>query len=215
MVYSGVPDPVWWVQPSHEKFKELKRLHGDARATGNTHRHEHIPAILGYKGFLVHHPDSERAELILGKETTSLQMLLFSTMPKGAIHESLLEKVPKAIHSVSPIHVRQTRYDKTDPSHYAPNYNPDRWNDSSLILWNNNCYNYANQKITNTFAQPGKASGNPITPPLTAAKTLSGAESDGLAKMDVPETYPVPQAPPMPNCLVALVVAPGNEQITT
>lgn len=49
MVYSGVPDPVWWVQPSHEKFKELKRLHDDARATGNTHRHEHIPAILGTK----------------------------------------------------------------------------------------------------------------------------------------------------------------------
>ena len=138
-------------------------------------------------------------------------------MPKGAIHKSLLEKIPKAIDSgaVSPIRVRPTRYDKTDPAHYAPNYNPNRWNDYSLILQNNNCYNYANQKITNTFAQPGNASGNPITYPLTAAKTLSAAESDGLAKMDVPTTDPVPKAPPMPNCLVALVVAPGNEQITT
>ena len=117
-------------------------------------------------------------------------------MPKGAIHESLHKKIQNAIHSgaVSPTFDRATRSEKTDPDHYAPNYNPEKWNDSSETLLNNNCYNYANQKITDTMAQPGKASGNPITPPLTADKTLSATISDGLAKMDVPKTYPVPPA---------------------
>ena len=216
MVYSGVPDPVWCVHPSHEKFKELKGLHDDAKKASKTYLHEHTPSSLGYKGFLVHHPDSEHADLILGKETTPLQKLLFSTMPKPAIQESLHKKIQKAIDSgaVSPTFDRATRSEKTDPDHYAPNYNPEKWNDSSETLLNNNCYNYANQKITDTMAQPGKASGKPITPPLTTENTLEGAKSDGLEVFPWSDPASVPKAPQMPNCLVALVVAEGNEQIT-
>jgi hypothetical protein len=40
-------------------------------------------------------------------------------------------------------------------------WEPSRWNDDSYVQGNNNCYNYGNDKITNTFAQPGQASGHP------------------------------------------------------
>lgn len=220
VIFSGVPNPVWWVHPRHEKFNEMKKLHQEARGRGKALRQEHIPATLGYRGFLVHHPEDEHAELILGQETTAYQKILLGSMPEGKIHDALHPKIRQAIDSravspshsraVSPRHVRSILRDEKDViQHYAPIYNPGRWNDVQLIQWNNNCYNYANQKITNSFAQPGRASGNPIVGDITADKTLRSAESDGLWKMDVPNHAPVPEAPPQPNCLVALVVAPG------
>ena len=104
LVYSGLPDPVWWIHPHHEKFKEIKELLEDARVRGIVHRHEHAPAILGYRGFLLHHPQAEHADLILGRETTALQNLLLGTMPEGTIHHTLHQKTSQAIDSgtVSP-----------------------------------------------------------------------------------------------------------------
>lgn len=157
--------------------------------------------------------------MILGKETTDLQKLLFDTMPSEAIHHTLHQTLSKAFASgaVSAIRARPApTVGEGAIQHYAPEYHPERWNEYDIVRWNNNCYNYANQKITNTFAQPGKASGHPIPPhDLTPQNTLTSAESDGLVKMDVRPSAPVPKAPEQPNCLVALVVAPCNEHITT
>lgn len=230
VIYSGLPDPVWTVHSRHEKSKEIKELLDNARAKGNTYRHKNIPAILGFKGFLVHHPGTEHAELILGKETATLQKLLLDTMPEGLIKDTLRQKISQAIDSgaVSPNVPDATQHasardtsqlpskgDKVGVDviqHYAPKYNPDRWNDIDVIRTHNNCYDYANQKITNSFSQPGYASGHPITPPLTTAKTLAAVESDGLLKMDVDPSAPCPEAPSQPNCLMALLVAEGKEQ---
>ena len=88
LIYGGLPDPVWPIHPRHEKFKEIKELLEDARVRGIAHRHEHAPAILGYRGFLLHHRQAEHADLILGRETTALQKLLLSTMPEGTIHHT-------------------------------------------------------------------------------------------------------------------------------
>ena len=48
--------------------------------------------------------------------------------------------------------------------------------------------------------------------PTAAAKTIEACESDGLVKMDVDPSAPVPEAPPQPNCLIALMVQEGREQ---
>jgi hypothetical protein len=37
-----------------------------------------------------------------------------------------------------------------------PAYNPGLWNDADGIQHNNNCYNYGVNKMTNTYAQPGR-----------------------------------------------------------
>jgi hypothetical protein len=61
----------------------------------------------------------------------------------------------------------------------APPYNPGAWNIPS-VQPTNNCYNYANNQITNTFAQPGRATGHMYTA-LTCAAVQPAAQSDGLA----------------------------------
>jgi len=85
----------------------------------------------------------------------------------------------------------------------APVYNPGAWNIPSVQPYNN-CYNYANNMITNTFAQPGRATGHMYTA-LTCASVQPAAVSDGLKAApnfttNVPNGY-----------YVALVIWPGMD----
>jgi len=97
-----------------------------------------------------------------------------------------------------------------------PKYKPEKWNDEGAdaeectcdlatetkIQCKNNCYNYACNIPTDTFAQPGRASGNMYSS-LNCNEVSDGAISDGLTVQNCDE--------PCPNCChkVALVVAPG------
>ena len=78
----------------------MKHLLDDARTKGVAYRHQNLLAILGYKGFLVHEPGAEHAELMLGMGTTALQKLLLSTMPEGLINNDLHCRIVPAIDSV-------------------------------------------------------------------------------------------------------------------
>ncbi|MHA7629962.1 LamG-like jellyroll fold domain-containing protein [Corallococcus sp. M7] len=83
---------------------------------------------------------------------------------------------------------------------YAPGY----WNDLSSRRYNNNCYNYANNKPTDTFAQPGRAAGAQYTA-LTCDAVRQAAIKDGLELVtDSHLAY-------TPKTVVALVVAPGYD----
>ncbi|MDZ4719869.1 MAG: hypothetical protein SH847_15575 [Roseiflexaceae bacterium] len=82
-------------------------------------------------------------------------------------------------------------------------YNPNFWNNNATILSRNNCYNYASNKRTDTFAQPGRGSGHIYTA-ITCPAVTAAALSDGLHHRYV--CFPTTQAP---RYLVALVVAPG------
>ena len=57
-------------------FRKIKELLDNARAKDNTFCYKNIPAVLGFKGFLVEQPGAQGEELILGKETGDLQKLL-------------------------------------------------------------------------------------------------------------------------------------------
>ncbi|XP_068755032.1 uncharacterized protein [Montipora capricornis] len=214
-IYSGLPDPVWKFDSRNESFKTIKEHLDDARAKGITYRHKQMPSILGFRGFLVQPFDAEQADLIVGPETAALQKLLLDTMPQGLIRDDLRKKILQAIDSGAISAKIPDKTQSTTPQdvprvvgkilHYAPPLNLARWNTNCVQPYNN-CYNYANDKITNSFAQPGKASGKPITE-LTVAQVLAAVESDGWLKMDVPPEAPCPAAPEQPNCLVALFVA--------
>ncbi|XP_068698960.1 uncharacterized protein [Montipora foliosa] len=215
-IYSGLPDPVWKFDSRNESFKTIKEHLDDARAKGITYRHKQMPSILGFRGFLVQLFDAEQADLIVGQKTAALQKLLLETMPEGLIRNDLRKKILQAIDSGAvSAKIIPDKTQSTTPKdvsrvvgkilHYAPPLNLARWNTNCVQPYNN-CYNYANDKITNSFAQPGKASGKPITE-LTVAQVLAAVESDGWLKMDVPPEAPCPAAPEQPNCLVALFVA--------
>jgi hypothetical protein len=82
-------------------------------------------------------------------------------------------------------------------------YNPGFWNNDAHIRANNNCYNYASNKRTDTFAQPGRGSGHQYTA-ITCPAVTKAALSDGLHQRYV--CFPDSEKP---RYLVALVVAPG------
>lgn len=86
-----------------------------------------------------------------------------------------------------------------------PVYEPAKWNDNNGIQFNNNCYNYACNLRTNTYAQPGRASGNEYTA-LQCPEVTAGALSDGLEAV-------APGLGPCSGCChrVALVMAPGYD----
>jgi hypothetical protein len=84
----------------------------------------------------------------------------------------------------------------------APRYEPAWWNVPSRQPFNN-CYNYATNYRTDTFAQPGRAAGQQYAS-LSCPDVLAGAVADAL--IDVPGAD---NTCPAEGQLVALVVAPG------
>lgn len=82
-------------------------------------------------------------------------------------------------------------------------YNPGFWNNNQTILRNNNCYNYASNKRTDTFAQPGRGCGR-IYSAITCLEMSRASLCDGLHRRF--DCFPAAEAP---RYLVALVVAPG------
>jgi hypothetical protein len=87
----------------------------------------------------------------------------------------------------------------------APLYEPAWWNDGGQRQWNNNCYNYATNYRSDTFAQPGRASGAMYTA-LTCASVRTGSIADAL--IDSPNAD---NKCPKEGHLVALVIWPGYD----
>lgn len=87
----------------------------------------------------------------------------------------------------------------------APLYEPNWWNDGGQRQFNNNCYNYATDYRTDTFAQPGRAAGAMYTA-LTCAAVRPAAIADDL--LDAPGAN---NKCPKEGHLVALVVWPGGD----
>ena len=85
-----------------------------------------------------------------------------------------------------------------------PTYTPAFWNDNGTIQYHNNCYNYANDKRTDTFAQPGRRAGAMYPQPIACAGVYQAALADGLTAR-----------PASGQCWckdqVALVVDPGTD----
>ena len=82
-------------------------------------------------------------------------------------------------------------------------FNPAFWNNDSYTRQHNNCYNYASNWRTNTFAQPGRGSGHMYTAVTCPAVTLA-ALSDGMHHRF--DCFPDGEKP---RFLVAMVVSPG------
>ncbi len=84
----------------------------------------------------------------------------------------------------------------------GPLYEPAWWNDGAQKQLHNNCYNYACNYRTDTFAQPGRAGGLRIAS-LTCPTVMPSAESDGLLYAPITQIRC-----PAEGILVALVMWP-------
>lgn len=83
-------------------------------------------------------------------------------------------------------------------------YNPNFWNVASVRPYNN-CYNYARNWRTNTFAQPGRAHGA-MTSTMQCSNVTTAAMADGLKKRC--DCLPIKE---WPRRMMALVIAPNYD----
>jgi hypothetical protein len=85
--------------------------------------------------------------------------------------------------------------------HEEITFDPAFWNDPAHVT-HNNCYNFATNRRTDTFAQPGNASGHPA-PVIDCNNVRAAAISDGAV-----QAPPCPPNDQAPRYLIALVQAP-------
>ena len=90
---------------------------------------------------------------------------------------------------------------------YAYRYSPFFWNTGNAQL-DNNCYNYANNKPTDTYAQPGRGSGAKCERQDEICMR-NAAVNDHLEFLEVALGAPIPPVPSGKKHLVALYVNPG------
>jgi hypothetical protein len=218
-IFSGRPDPVWSIsdkeaarllEAGDQTPQRLFEAHGMATAAAQPPRRG-----LGYRGFsLIESAAGHSGDTLL--ETASLpaaesrREAFIDTNPEA---ERLL--LESGAHLLDPVIVKAARDSiaaqpviagpiKACPACHgatAPVYNPAYWNNNPTRLANNNCYNYANNNATNTFAQPGRASGHMYTA-LQCPNVRAAAVSDGL---QVVANF----AANIPGWYVALVIWPG------
>lgn len=94
---------------------------------------------------------------------------------------------------------------KCDKCQYeVSQFNPAFWNNSA-VQPHNNCYNYARNWRTDTFAQPGRAHGAQ-TGTMSCPTVRTAAMADGLKKRC--NCLPLSE---YPRRLMALVIDPGND----
>ncbi|MBB1287375.1 hypothetical protein HRH25_23565 [Flavisolibacter sp. BT320] len=189
LMYSGRPNPSWELTP--EQAEELKSLLAEKR------EHSEVPAftaILGYRGFSIESYDPSipsKASFFDGIVDISDQENRSFIDRNSSLESFLLDTASNAltVEEKSFIQGEISKNSKGGPAsisnslHSAiellavPPFNPGKWNIPSVQPYNN-CYNYANDKITNTFAQPGRGSGSTIAN-ILCPTVSQAAQRDG------------------------------------
>jgi hypothetical protein len=120
-------------------------------------------------------------------------------------HTHSFKLFPLDIVASSGIRVTVRDRECDDCEYEESRFNPGFWNNDPYVRRNNNCYNYARNWRTNTFAQPGRATGNQATQ-MICDDVAEGAISDGLRKR-----CDCLGRDEYPRRLVALVIWPGGD----
>jgi hypothetical protein len=192
-IFSGRPNPT--VQLSEQQEDELAEKLSSAR-TLTAQRPSGVFGGLGYRGLLVTRSgDDPRGPLRIAAHEGILDHgSAAPNLTDDVGLESWLASItnfqlPDAVreHLTTQLAQRRSGFQfpakaapTCPPNHAAdaPAYNPGMWN-TPAVQPHNNCYNYANDRITNTFAQPGRATGHQATV-MACPNVSAGATSDGL-----------------------------------
>lgn len=139
--------------------------------------------------------------LILGAETKKLQLLLLKSFPKKLVPTGIKKVIESTFVSKECPPDKKRRRKRFEPA-----YSPKHWTFDYRELECNNCYDYANIKKTDNYAQPG---GEELTiEKFTAEGVIRLAIGDGLALLPTPaDDKPVRKGPKGDSHLVALFVS--------
>lgn len=224
-LFSGRPNPTWTAE-ADEARELLRQISQNRAATG---RLEEGFQGLGYRGLIVEVLSDTIADqydlpatfrLAHNSQARGLEIAerIFSSMQNAqALDEGLRQ------FAIGELQRLGTQTETTEPDSPATPakeskeaqaqvtcmielgaFNPGFWNDPAHIH-RNNCYNYASNRRTDTFAQPGRATGHQATV-MACANVTAGALSDGLH-----HRYNCFPDSEKPRWLMALVVAPGYD----
>jgi hypothetical protein len=220
--FSGRPNPSVDLTPK-EAADLIAHIGPIARAPA-TSMDAAEPAWLGYRGIIVEQKEPVSASLPQRFRLNRNQIVgsrgVFKTVD-SAIEQSLLATVlaradvPESTGSA--ILAQSTTHSPASPKtaaatagpltcRCAPLYEPQWWSDlasGGTRQINNNCYNYACDIRTDSFAQPGHAA-NAMYTTLTCAALRTAAHADALS-----ETKMTTIACPAEGHLVALVIWPN------
>jgi hypothetical protein len=216
-VFSGRQNPSWSLDDT--QASELRDRLAEIRTTS----YEKPPGIiggLGYTGFLIEAKQEADIEpsIFVHDDVVDLGSGNVSLRGSGRALESWLLRTGGD--AVEPV-VKQHVEDKLRPAAYAgrssaavraralevPRFEPHVWNTNPTTLYSNNCYNYGCNLMTNSFAQPGRASG--YTPAAMAgAEYARACASDGL---EVLASQNMPASTPAEGHFMALVIWPGAD----
>ena len=212
-MYSGLPNPAW--ELSESEAETLTQILSKPRQS-SAQRSPAVFSKLGYRGFILtpvadthlksparvfdglYAPESagqpsyvdddsevEKFLLNAGKRVVSEEEFQFAT---GELEKNVSGGAANSLRDFGTLR--------------EPPFDPGKWNNNLETLRRNNCYNYANDIITNTFAQPGRGSGQIGPYPPTCPGTGDAARRDGQRPL------PNPDMTPAEGQIIALVVSP-------
>lgn len=220
-VFSGRENPV--IELSGKKLEDVaRRLEPETRESRWEAGPPRVPT-LGYRGLVIEQAGSRLRGLpssfrVAGGTAVGPDFAV--RIADEAFEEFICGSVPKPF-PVEDIRREILRYrdllefwrkwrweaswwPKLNPCRCAPLYEPEWWNVPSRQP-SNNCYNYASNYRTNSFAQPGRAAGAMYSS-LTCASVRAAAVADEL--LDSPGAD---NKCPAEGHLVALVVWPNGD----
>jgi hypothetical protein len=210
-LYSGRPNPSW--ELDDRQIAELARRIQSLTGATLT-KPPGIAGGLGYRGFRI---ESSRVSTLDPDVYVHAGIVDLNRFDTNRIETApeleswLLSTAGNALESEETDYVDQQIQPQFTTFHsgivqpfVVPSYNPGKWNNDSNIRTRNNCYNYGNDKITNTFAQPGRGSGQ-IFSALDCGNVGAAAQRDGQIPVSSASSTPAQ------GHYVALVIWPGRD----
>jgi len=232
-IFSGRPNPVLMIED-----KDVRNLLDSIKVKGNSKaisaRTVQQPGGLGYRGIVIE--QSGRVTKSLPKKMhlthqhmfsddsfaemdgEALEAYVFSKLgrfkgiPERKEFKNYLDREVKRFRKAIPVNPQIVIPPLITSCACAPDADIAYWNDGGTIQGNNNCYNYASNYRTNTFAQPGRSSGQQYTS-LSGCTVAAGQRSakdgaiaDGLINLPLANNNC-----PSKGHLVALVIAPNAD----
>ena len=210
-IFSGRPDPAW--ELTSEQASELAARLASIQQT-TLLKPAGIVGQLGYRGFsitavreaafephiYIHQGVVDLARFDLNRiiDSAELEEWLLSTAG-----DVVSDDVRQAVRN-------ELQGGKIQPSSQqasvltVPPFDPGKWNNDPNIRTKNNCYNYANDTITNTFAQPGRGSGSMFS-------AFECGNVDTASRRDGQVPVASASGTPAQGHFAALVVWPSND----
>jgi len=192
VVYSGRENPSFTL--SGQKLEEFNQI-----INKNNLEKKVVKRELGYRGLIIYDNEGNLENIIQGvPEAEDFILDEFENEIPRTVCNHIKEKIVETKKNQSPWAGYQSDILKnaTDEDYASgvvcnyppirgpqtrPEYNPkiDGCGCFESMATKNNCYNYATDIVTNTFAQPGKAKGKKFRD-FTCKEMIAGARADGL-----------------------------------